>query len=154
MSPREISPRDVGYGFEVVGELPTRTSTRTSEAEANIARLKTEVEVGQAARIGDYKNRTAATAQVGNLRRRHGQPDAEGLQFAVGRIEEGPLAGRTGIFAIYNPKLITDEGQARQVEELKAWKASQKEKAQNRKAAKAAAAPDAGKTDAKPTPRK
>src|SRR5437016_644858 len=100
MSPREMSPRDVGYDFEGVGELPTRTTTHTSELEDNITRLKSEVEHGQAVRIGDYKNRTAATAQAGNLRRRHGKPDANGLTFAIGRIETGEKAGRSGIFAV------------------------------------------------------
>lgn len=142
-----MAPKDVQYGFDVVDALPER-ELRASVLEDAVEQIKLgAVEPGKAVIIARYKNRTAASAAANTLRKRHGQPDAEGFKFECHRVDD-----RSALFVVFDPSWITDEGVASHAAELKADKEKKAEQARarraNKAAEKAAPAPAAGNGDA------
>lgn len=135
--------KDVLYGFDVVDALP-ESETRPSVLEDAVAQIKANPElVGKAVIIARYKNRTAASAAANTLRKRHGQPDANGFKFECHRDKE---SDRSALYVVFNPEWATDEGKARHENELAADKEKKAQQARERRAAKQAeaAAPKAG----------
>lgn len=140
--------KDVLYGFEVVGDLPTESDMRPSVLEDAVQRLQSgEAPEGQAVIIAKYRNRTAASAAANSLRKRHGQPNAKGFKFECHRDKE---SDRSALYAVFNSEWVTDEGQAQHAADIEADKAKKAEQARERRAKKIAekdAAKEAAKTE-------
>lgn len=93
----EIKPLD--------GELPERP-TRNSQLEDNL-KVVAESHAKTWAMIAAYRAGSAATAAANTLRKRHGQPEAEGWEFKTRRVQvEGEE--RTGLFAYFDNERVVE----------------------------------------------
>lgn len=133
---KKIKEKDVKYDRIVMDELPDRPA-RTSNQEEELVSIKGDrALVGKAICIAQYAQGTAATAAANILRKRHGQPEVEGWEFATRKLnadEDGTV--RTGLFVIYQPSWIKPGAAEAHAKVVAQRKATAKQKLAEKKAA-------------------
>lgn len=121
-----MKEKDVKYEIIVVEDLPERPA-RNSQIEEKLAEVQGDTAlVGKYVCIAQYAQQTAATAAANILRKRHGQPEANGWWFGTRKVKvNGEDTERAGLFVSFDPRrVVAGEREKHEAEKAQREKAN------------------------------